>query len=162
MIKKQNGLYPCPKCGMYPKYIYAENHTYIDCGCRTLSRDTAKQAEKDWNKMCERSLELDQKGYERIVNERYGIYDGRATFKIKPIDFINGITFENIPKLSADLPFGYSATVRPFIEDGIISRHRWFIQQKISKVIEGVSDTSEQAVKECQEAWIDIVRQALL
>ena len=162
MIKKQNGLYPCPECGMYPRYIYAERHVYIDCGCRTLSRNTAKQAEKDWNGMCERRIEIDPKGYERVVNERYGIYDGRASFKINPIEFVISKTFDGFQKLSADLPFGYSATVRPFTEGGVITKHRWFIKQKTTTVAEGISETYEQAVKECQNEWIDIVRQALL
>ena len=163
MVKKQNSLYPCPECGVYPRMVYGENEVLIDCGCKSISGITESEAENNWNNICEEQLKNNPKKYAKIVDTRYGIYDGSALFMIKPIEFKDSVVF-NIPRLSANLPFGYSATIRPFLNDtdGVITGHIWRISQKTFKVIEGISKTSEQAVKDCQDAWIDIVREALL
>jgi len=163
MIKKQNGLYPCPECGVYPRRVYGKNEVLIECGCKSISGKTESEAEDNWNNICEEQLNENPKEYAKIVDTRYGIYDGSALFMIKPIEFKDSVVF-NIPRLSANLPFGYSVTIRPFLNDkeGVITGHIWRIYQKTSKVIEGISKTSEQAVKDCQDAWIDIVRKALV
>jgi len=81
---------------------------------------------------------------------------------IKPIEWKNTVTVSSDTRLIAELPFGHWATVRPVKEDSLIVKHKWFIQRRITTIIEGFSDTSEEAVIECEKAWVNIVKEALV
>jgi hypothetical protein len=88
---------------------------------------------------------------------------GGIMYTIKPIEFKEGVTLMGLPRLSADLPFGHSAVIRPFYDDieKYIRPWSWFIQQRATRVAYGECNTQEEAIKECNAAWVDIVKQAL-
>jgi len=76
--------------------------------------------------------------------------------KIKRIEWQEGKTFEGWPKLTANLPFGYFAIIRP-----VGYGYNWRIQQKTTKVIFGESDCIQDTINDCNKAWEEIVMQAL-
>jgi hypothetical protein len=82
-------------------------------------------------------------------------------FTIKPIELNEGRTLTGLPKLSTNLPFGYFVVIRPYFEIEEQTGYFWYIEQRTTRIIQGLCDTIDEAVDNCQKAWYDIVKQAL-
>jgi hypothetical protein len=81
--------------------------------------------------------------------------------KIKAINWKSGVLFSGMPKKTAQLPFSYTALVCPIVSGGEIIHYLWRIKQGTCTINEGYEHTEQAAMDMCQDAWEELVKEAL-
>ncbi len=81
--------------------------------------------------------------------------------KIKAINWKSGVLLSGMPKKSALLPFGHTALVCPIVSGGKIIYYLWRLKQGTCTINEGYEQTEQSAMDMCQDAWEELVKEAL-